>query len=125
MSEAVPVSQLRAFVERVERIEEEIRAMNADKSEVYKEAKGFGFDVKIIKKVVAARRLDADVRDEQDALFSMYWDALYGEPHVRARAHVENIEQFPHSSADHLPAADEESRDAALPSVSAFPHGQD
>lgn len=109
-------AQLRAFVERVERIEEEIRSMNSDKSEIYKEAKAFGFDVKIIKKVVAARRLDADVRDEQDALFQMYWDACHSASLVHARAHVEKIEQFSHSSAEPLPAADEESRTIQAPS---------
>jgi uncharacterized protein (UPF0335 family) len=66
------MNQLRSIVERVERIENEIREMNADKSEVYKEAKATGYDVAIIKKVVAARRVDASSRQEAEALFDLY-----------------------------------------------------
>lgn len=44
--------QLRAFIERIERVEEEIKSLNADKSEIYKEARGNGFDVKTMRKVV-------------------------------------------------------------------------
>ncbi len=84
--------QLRAFVERVERVEEEIATLNSDKSDIYKEARAVGFDVKVLRKVVAKRKLETHVREEQDAIFDMYWDALYGAPvHVHTR---ENIEQF-------------------------------
>lgn len=77
--------QLRSFVERVERIEAEIKELNADKSGVYGEAKAFGFDVKILKKVVAKRRIDSAKRDEEDAVFDMYWDAIHGSGLVHAR----------------------------------------
>lgn len=119
--------QLRAFIERIESVEDDIRDRNADKSEIYKELKSQGYDVKAVKKVVAARRLESHVREEQDAIFEAYWDACHGASHVHARAHVENIEQFPHSST--VPQAplsvDEKSRDAALPSVSAPSSGQE
>lgn len=68
--------QLRAFVERIERIEEGIRDRNADKSEVYAEAKGGGYDVKVLKKVVAARRMDRSARQEQETIFDLYMSAL-------------------------------------------------
>jgi len=89
--------QLRSFVERVERIEEEISALNADKSEIYKEARGNGFDVKALRKVVAQRKLDPSEREERDALFDLYWSAIHGsdEDLSRARAHArEIIEEF-------------------------------
>src|SRR5688572_21304804 len=86
--------QLRAFVERIERTEEEIATLNADKSDIYKEARAVGFDVKVIRKVVAKRKLETHVREEQDAIFEMYWEALYGAP-VQVHTHArENIEEF-------------------------------
>lgn len=68
--------QLRSLVERVERLEEEIKGLNGDKKEVYAEAKGAGFDTKIIKRVVALRRLDSSERMEQDSLLDIYLQAL-------------------------------------------------
>ncbi|HEV2570945.1 MAG TPA: DUF2312 domain-containing protein [Beijerinckiaceae bacterium] len=67
---------LRAFIERIERIEEEIRSMNDDKKEIYAEAKGTGFDVKIIKRIVAMRRLDPDRRREEAEILDLYLTAL-------------------------------------------------
>lgn len=89
---AVARDQLRSFIERIERVEEEIATLNTDKSDIYKEARAVGFDVKVLRKVVAMRKLETHVREEQDAIFDMYWEALYGAPvHVHAR---ENIEEF-------------------------------
>ena len=68
--------QLRAFVERIERLEEEIAALNSDKSEVYAEAKGNGYDVPTIKKIVRIRKLDHAERQEQDAMLDLYMSAL-------------------------------------------------
>ena len=100
MSDKIAGGQLRAFVERVERIEADIKEMNADKSAIYKEIRGEGYDVKTVRKIVAKRKLDTDERDEQDAIFDLYWDALYGsQSHARAHAR-ENIEQFPQSKAE-------------------------
>ena len=68
--------QLKSFVERVERLSEEKDALTADIREVYSEAKGSGFDVKIIRKVVALRKLDASERQEQEALLETYMSNL-------------------------------------------------
>lgn len=88
-----PSAHLRSFVKRVERVEEEIAALNADKSEIYKEARGNGFDVKALRKVVAQRKLDPSEREERDALFDLYWSAVHGDDDglSRARAHVREI----------------------------------
>ena len=67
---------LRSFVERIEKLEEEKAALTADIREVYAEAKGHGFDTKIIRKVVGIRKVDATVRDEQAALLDLYLVAL-------------------------------------------------
>jgi uncharacterized protein (UPF0335 family) len=75
-SNSVAGDQLRAFVERVERLEEEIKVLNTDKSEVYAEAKGNGFDVPTIKKIVRMRKMDEASRQEADALLSIYLSAL-------------------------------------------------
>lgn len=74
--ESVAGDQLLAFIERVERIEEEIRLMNRDKAEVYAEARGNGFDVKVIRKIVAMRKMDHNERMEQEALVELYLNAI-------------------------------------------------
>lgn len=78
MADTIPVAQLRAFVERIERIEADIKDLNGDKSEVYKELRGCGFDVKAVRAVVAKRKLDTADREERDAMFDLYWSALNG-----------------------------------------------
>lgn len=87
--------ELKALVRRIESLEDEIAALNADKSEVYKEAKSGGFDVKQLRKVVQKRRLPADEREEQDTVFDLYWDAVHAPEKRSAHARVENIEEFP------------------------------
>lgn len=102
-SQTVAAGQLRALIERVERVEGEIADLNADKSEIYKEARGLGFDVKAMRKVVAARKLDPSEREERDAMFDLYWSAIHGsaETEPRARAHVrEIIEEFDAETGD-------------------------
>ena len=69
-------NQLRAIVERIERLEEEKAALAADIKDVYLEAKGGGFDPKIIKKLIAMRRQDAGKIAEEQALIATYMDAL-------------------------------------------------
>ena len=64
--------RLRSFVERVERLEEEKAALAADISEVYSEAKGSGFDVKILRQVVRLRKMDQSDRREQEELLDIY-----------------------------------------------------
>jgi uncharacterized protein (UPF0335 family) len=68
--------QLRAFVERVEHIEEEIRSLTEDKKEIFAEAKGEGFDVKILKEVIRIRKQDHDERQEHESLLEVYLHAL-------------------------------------------------
>lgn len=72
----IAAEKLRAFVERIERLEEEKAALSADIREVYSEAKGSGFDIKIIRKVVALRKLDQSERQEQEELLDVYRRAL-------------------------------------------------
>src|SRR6202046_3023902 len=68
--------QLKAFVERVERLEEEKKAIADDIRDVYAEAKGNGFDVKALRAVVRLRKQDVDERKEQEAILETYLHAL-------------------------------------------------
>ncbi len=68
--------QLKAFVERVERLEEEKKALSDDIRDVYAEAKGNGFDVKALRQVVKLRKQDKDERAEQEAILETYLQAL-------------------------------------------------
>jgi len=68
--------QLRSIVERIERLEEEKRAIAEDIKEVYAEAKGNGYDTKILRKVIALRKQDRAERQEQEALLDVYMHAL-------------------------------------------------
>jgi len=67
---------LRAFIERIERLEEEKRAIADDIKEVYAEAKGNGFDVKIMRKVISLRRMDREKRVEEETILDLYLSAL-------------------------------------------------
>lgn len=68
--------QLLAIIERVERLEEDEDAIKADKKEVYAEAKGNGYDVKILRKVVALRKIDKAKRQEDEAVLDLYLSAI-------------------------------------------------
>jgi len=68
--------RLKSFVERIERLEEERRALSNDIKEVYAEAKGTGFDTKIMRQVIRLRRMDKDDLDEQETLLDVYMRAL-------------------------------------------------
>ena len=68
--------QLTQFIERIERLEEEKRALMADMKDVYAEAKATGFEPKIMRQVVRLRAMDRDMLNEQDALMDTYRDAL-------------------------------------------------
>lgn len=68
--------QLRALVERIERLEAEKATLGHDIGEIYNEAKSTGFDTKILRKVIALRKLSADDRQETDALMDVYLAAL-------------------------------------------------
>lgn len=62
VEDSVAKDQLRAFIERIERMEEERKAIGADIKEIYAEAKGNGFDTKILRKIVTIRKQDANER---------------------------------------------------------------
>ena len=74
--DGVAGDRLRSFVERLERLEEEIKGLTDDKKDVYAEAKGEGFDVKILREVVRLRKQDEKERDERDSLLDVYMHAL-------------------------------------------------
>ena len=68
--------QLKAFVERVERLEEEKKALADDIRDVYAEAKGNGFDVKALRTIVRLRKQDANERAEEETILETYMQAL-------------------------------------------------
>ncbi len=68
--------QLRAFIERIERLEEEKKAIADDIKEVYAEAKGNGFDTKVMRQIVRIRKQDTNERMEQEAILDTYMHAL-------------------------------------------------
>lgn len=68
--------QLRAFIERIERLEEEKKALSDDIREVYAEAKGDGFDPKIMRQIVRLRRMDRADYQEQETMLDLYKSAM-------------------------------------------------
>jgi uncharacterized protein (UPF0335 family) len=68
--------QLKSLVERIERLEEEKKALADDIKEVYGEAKAHGFDTKILRKVVSLRKRDRQEREEEEAMLEVYLSAL-------------------------------------------------
>jgi uncharacterized protein (UPF0335 family) len=77
--------RLKSFIERIERLEEEKRALAEDVKEIYSEAKGAGFDVKIVRQIVRIRKMDEDDRDEQEALLDTYLRAIGMKPERTGR----------------------------------------
>jgi uncharacterized protein (UPF0335 family) len=78
--------RLKSFIERIERLEEEKRALAADIKEVYSEAKGAGFDIKTIREIIKIRRMDEADLDEREALLDTYKRALGMMPQRAKRA---------------------------------------
>ena len=76
MSNTVAADQLKAFNERIERLEEEKAALAGDLREVYSEAKGNGYDTKVMRKIVSMRRKDHAERQEEQAIMELYLQAL-------------------------------------------------
>jgi uncharacterized protein (UPF0335 family) len=72
----IAAERLRSFIERIERLEEERRALAGDIKEVYAEAKGAGFDAKTMRQIIRIRRMDKDDLDEQETLLDIYKRAL-------------------------------------------------
>jgi uncharacterized protein (UPF0335 family) len=75
-SVGIPGDRIRSFVERVEQLETEIQELNEQKKEVFAEAKGEGFDVKILKEIIKIRKQDKDERDEHETLLDVYMRAM-------------------------------------------------
>ena len=75
-SNSMDNGHLKAFVERIERVEEQLRADQEDRKEIYQEAKSSGFDPKVIRKIVAERRQDRAKLDEFEALLELYRNAV-------------------------------------------------
>ena len=72
----IPGGKIRSFVERVENIDGELQELNEQKKEVFAEAKGEGFDVKILKEIIKLRKQDEDERDERESLLDLYMRAM-------------------------------------------------
>ena len=73
---AIAVDQLRSIIERVERLEDDKKAITDDIKDVYAEAKGNGYDVKALRTIVRLRKQDADERQEQESILDAYMQAL-------------------------------------------------
>jgi uncharacterized protein (UPF0335 family) len=76
VSAAISGDQLRNIVERIEHVEHEIQELADAKKEIYLEAKGNGFDMKILREVIRLRKQDPDERDEHESLVEIYFQAI-------------------------------------------------
>lgn len=72
----IGAQRLQSFIDRIERLEEEKAALTEDLKEIYAEAKGVGFDVKTIRKIVSLRKLDEQKRKESEELLDLYKSAI-------------------------------------------------
>ena len=75
-TEEVNAGHLKAFIERIERLTEEAKALADDIKDVYAEAKGNGFDTKIIRKIIKIREMDREKRREEEEILGLYLSAL-------------------------------------------------
>ena len=76
MTDNVSAAELRQYIERIERIEEEMDGQKADRKDVYAEAKATGFDTKTLRQIIRLRKKDKDTRDHEDAMLETYRNAL-------------------------------------------------
>jgi uncharacterized protein (UPF0335 family) len=72
----IPGGKIRSFVERIENLDTELQELNEQKKEVFSEAKGEGFDVKILKEIIKLRKQDQEERDERESLLDLYMRAM-------------------------------------------------
>ena len=82
----VAVERLKSFIERIERLEEEKRALSGDIKEVYAEAKGTGFEPKIMRQIIKIRKMDKEEVDEEESLLDLYKRALGMLPETASEA---------------------------------------
>jgi uncharacterized protein (UPF0335 family) len=78
MSDVVGIAgdRIRSFVERIEQVETELKELTEAKKEIFAEAKGEGFDVKVLKEIIKLRKQDQDERDEHESLLDVYMRAM-------------------------------------------------
>jgi len=93
VSAAISGDQLRNIVERIEHVEHEIQELADAKKEIYLEAKGNGFDMKILREVIRLRKQDPDERDEHESLVEIYFQAIKGGQQQERRCPTETAEQ--------------------------------
>lgn len=98
----IAAQQLKHLVERIERLTEEKQAIQKDVAEVYAECEAFGYDKKIVRKVVQIREMDAAKRQEEEALLDLYMSALGMMPADQPRAKVSRVHS---TTADSGPGA--------------------
>lgn len=103
-TDAVAQDQIVSFFERWRRLEEEKRAISNDLKEMFAEAKGLGFDTKVMRSVFRDKTKDHAERQEFEAIYDLYWSALGFTPARPARSARENIEQFGADEGDDEPA---------------------
>jgi uncharacterized protein (UPF0335 family) len=72
----IPGERILSIIERIEHIDEELKALNEGKKEIFSEAKGEGFDVKVLKQILQLRKQDKEERDEQESLLDLYLRAM-------------------------------------------------
>lgn len=72
----IAADRLRSLIERIERLEEERKALGSDIKDIYAEAKSAGFDVKVLRKLISLRKVEAKEREEMDGLLDVYMRAL-------------------------------------------------
>jgi uncharacterized protein (UPF0335 family) len=82
----IPGNQLRAIVERIEQVEDEIKDLTEAKKEIYAEAKSHGFDVKVLREVIRLRKQDQKERDEHETHLDLYMSAIKGASSVAKAA---------------------------------------
>ena len=82
----IPGNRILSIIERIEHIDEELKALNEGKKEIFSEAKGEGFDVKVLREILRLRKQDQDERDEQESLLDLYMRAIQGAETGQAKA---------------------------------------
>lgn len=75
-TDSVAADQLKAFIERIERLNEEKDGISGDIREIYSEAKGTGFDTKVLRQIIRLRKKDRSERQEEEAILELYMQAL-------------------------------------------------
>lgn len=116
---SVAAGQLRSLVERIERLEEEKKALAGDIREVYAEAKANGFDTKILRKVIAKRKQDANERNEEEAMLELYMNALGMLPLFASAGDGDEDDPEPNEPQEADPPAEEEPEEEEADAIAA------